>query len=94
MHQVKKGDRVRICKGTPIWQNGKAKIAGRTYTVTVHHIYPGCKLFETSYQSKMAKHLAANSDTKYFPTTVSWAGSGGYWVDCNIEHVTLVESKT
>lgn len=90
MDSIKKGDQVQISKGTPIWQNGEPWITRKTYTVTVHHVYPGYKLPDTSYQSRMARHLTADSDTEHVPTTVSWAGSGGYWVDCNIEHVKLI----
>lgn len=55
MKAFKKGDRVRIRKGTPCHRIRRGNYtAGTTHTVTVHHVVPACQvtlwdLFEDRY---------------------------------------------
>ena len=42
---VKRGDVVRIRKGTPVATGRRnTRLAGRTYTVKVHHVLPGIEI--------------------------------------------------
>ena len=81
---LKKGDRVRIKKGTvirsmhPRHTRDNPKIAGRDYVVTLHDVYQGY------LQSHWHDH-----DRKPFRNQeIVWPGEGGYW--CHVD-TSLVE---
>lgn len=83
---VKAGDRVRIRKGTTVKVIGRpAKPAGRTYTITVHHVLCGCTFTSIGARGSepSGKHLSNPS--------VRWAGPGGYWAEADINDVEKVE---
>lgn len=79
---IKKGDKVRIPKGTEIRSMGAKGThkSGRAQTITVNHMCTGStnRLFNDE-----AEHL---SNPK-----VIWPGSGGYWSEADINDVELVE---
>ncbi len=72
---IQAGDSVKIAKGTLVKnvQTG-TKLAGRSYTVKVHHILSGVTI------SGVAE---ANP-------TIVWAGTGGYWSEADINDVEKV----
>jgi hypothetical protein len=71
---VKRGDRVRIPKGTLIKTCTKGvRLAGRTYVVTVNHTLCGMVDGE-----------------KVVNPSVCWPGPSGYWSKADINDVELV----
>lgn len=75
---LKRGDIVTIPKGTKIqttMPNAREKIAGRTYKVKIHDVYPG--FTDTSYRGK----------TRSVPPRVVWPGEGGYWHEANLSDI-------
>lgn len=71
--EIKRGDRVRIIKGTIVKNSGpgdKIKIAGRSHLVKVHSIYRSFE--EYNYDNVLVKRNAR----------VVWAGAGN-WHECD-----------
>lgn len=76
---VKKGDIVLIKKGTRYhsMKDGEYHTAGKSYKVKVNHVLHG-----TQYMEK-GEEIIKNS-------SVSWAGTGGYWHRADINDVEKV----
>lgn len=82
---VIKGQVVTIPKGTVIHGrvNGRqAKVAKRTYKVTVDHVFNGC----TAYAEY---HPASGSDGVVRPTNpkIVWSGAGNYWHEADVNDI-------
>lgn len=66
--------RVVVPAGTRLWRQGEWRTAKRAQTVTVHTVFQGYR------------------DPRYgkaVPPKISWAGSGGYWVDAVVDEAML-----
>lgn len=75
---IKQGDRVRVPKGTVITRTTHPhprSVVGRTTVVTVTHTFEG---YTDHYTGEEV------------PDGISWAGSGGYWVDVKASDVEVV----
>ena len=86
----KKGDRVRILKGCPLstthpkHNDTKGRYtASRSQVITVHHTLPG-----------MTEYYGTERETHLSNPSVCWPGSGGYWIDADINYVELVDDTT
>lgn len=80
---IMSGDKVTITKGTIIRKNGANKPAGKTFTVTVHHVLNGWKP-DASDIAYAERH--GNTSTGWNPKVV-WAGSGGYWCEADMNDI-------
>jgi len=86
----KAGDKVRIKKGTVLKsmhpQKDNPYEAGRSYTIEVHHVLPGSdkSIFDPD-EPEGFRH------EPYRNPSVRWPGSGGYWVEADINDVEPVE---
>lgn len=80
---LKRGDKVRIPKGTMVLsrKTGKSAPAGRGYIVVVHSI--SCGRNEHIYRGEVVP--AVNP-------AVVWPGSGGYWCEADVNDVVKVEA--
>lgn len=83
-----KGTKVRILAGTiistthPRYSRENPKVAGRTYTVTLHDKYDGSI---NSHWHRHEVHAAFRNQQ------VLWAGEGGYWCWVDSGMVEIVE---
>lgn len=81
---LRKGDRVRIKKGTvirsmhPRHSRDNPKVAGRDYVVTLHDVYNGY----------MPTHYHRHESRPFRNQQIVWPGEGGYW--CHVD-TSLVE---
>lgn len=82
---LKRGDRVRIFKGTALHSMKSGDIVcGKTYVVSLHSV---CKGYEGHSQ------LSGEPGKYVTPPTVTWPGSGGYWTRCDSRLVELVSAQ-
>lgn len=73
----KRGDKVVLPAGTVVSSTrGEDKLLTRKQTVTVHMTYPGY-YGERRTPDGWVRTLV--------PPTVTWAGSGGYWMDARVD---------
>lgn len=73
---VRKGQQLIIPAGSTIRRRGVNSVSKRTQSVTVFSAFSG--------------YLTEGRDgMKLVPPMVSWAGSGGYWADCNVTAAVL-----
>lgn len=83
---IKKGDQVKIKKGTviftthPRFNRENPKIAGRDYVVEAHDVYEG---YIASGWHSHKRHEAVRNQQ------VVWAGTGGYWCWVDSKDVEL-----
>lgn len=73
---------MRIKKGTPLRSSNPQRPifrAERTYTVRVHHLMPGMTGIAGD---EKGRHLQ--------DPMVCWPGTGGYWIDADINAVEKV----
>lgn len=82
---IKRGDKVRVPKGTfirtthPQRENGPSK---RTQTVTINHILNGTD-----------EHKGYHGEWQYRTNpSVVWAGTGGYWCEADINDVEQINA--
>ncbi len=81
---IKPGSYVWVKKGAKLNGTGKdmgvreqGKISGRKYKIRVHNLFKG--------------YTVENHDhSRVFNTKVSWAGTGGYWIETDIHNVEPV----
>jgi hypothetical protein len=86
---IKKGDKVRIRKGTITKRILRdPKPAGRTFTITVDHIL--CGSTRTEYVQSSSLSGVQQVQIPEENPKVRWAGSGGYWVEVDINDVEKV----
>lgn len=81
---IKRGDKVRIPKGTEIRSMGRKGThkAGRAQTIIVNHMCTG------------STSLPFQGPPEHFSNPkVIWPGSGGYWSEADINDVELIESS-
>jgi translation initiation factor RLI1 len=82
-----KGTKVRILKGTvihtthPRYDRENPKVAGRTYTVTLHDRYDG--YINTHWHPHKVNDAYRNQQAL-------WAGEGGYWCWVDTQFVEIV----
>ena len=78
--ELKKGDKIRIKKGTELKTTHPKgnRVAGRTYTVTVFDTDP---------------YVPASMGFPEWAAKVSWVGAGGYWFWTDPANVEKVLSK-
>jgi hypothetical protein len=82
----KSGDEVIIPKHTVIKSTLHGlKYTGKQYNVKVHHILNGSMKYQPKY-------LGIDSDPSivleiYCDPSIVWAGSGGYWVETNVNNL-------
>ncbi len=92
----KKGDVVKIRKGTPVFRSGEVVLAKRDYDITVHHTMTGqCATGYALVRYHGRSSVTIDDDIVLFPwrnPTIRWAGSGGYWCECDINYL-LPESE-
>ena len=82
---IKKGDKVRIPKGTEIRSMGAKGLhkSGRAQTITAHRVCTG------------ATNRPFTGDPEHISNPkVIWPGSGGYWSEADINDVELVVSHS
>ena len=81
---VKPGDMVRVPKGTLIRTTGPGDniiISGKSQRVRVHHMLCGQGVPDGH------PHIMALRDVTVVNPYVVWAGSGGYWHECDVNDV-------
>ncbi len=84
---VKCGDTVTIPKGTVVRHRGKDKPAGRNFKVKVDHLLPG--MTRSDYKPGHTQADARGMVQTLVNPAVRWAGTGGYWAECDVNHVTV-----
>lgn len=79
--QIKSGDSVQVPVGAVVTGTFPSlkKVAGRTHTVKVENTFSGW--------TKISDH---RDDGPRAPK-VSWAGSGGYWHQCDASEVEVIK---
>lgn len=80
---IKRGDKVRIPKGTMVRSmknHNEARPAGRSFVVTVHSMACG-----------QNAHVYRGETVAAVDPAVVWPGTGGYWCECSINDVEKVE---
>jgi hypothetical protein len=85
---IKKGDVVTIRKGTTIRTmapNGKVRVAGRTYKVTVDHILNG--------MNRPVGEKLHNASYPIQDPSVRWPGAGGYWFEVSFNDIPEAQPK-
>lgn len=76
----KRGDKVVLPAGTVVRTRGDEKILARKQTVTVH----------MSSDGYYGERRTVNGWVRTLePPTVTWAGSGGYWMDARVDEEVL-----
>lgn len=75
-----RGDKVVLPAGTIVSSRGEEKVLGRKQTVTAHMVNGG-------YYGE--KRTADGWVRTLVPPTVTWAGSGGYWMDARVDEEVL-----
>lgn len=78
----KAGDRVRVRKGTVVSYKGREKTLKRDTVVTVNHINKG----SNQYVRRVDDVVSMTNPN------IVWAGSGGYWVTCDINQLSTEDS--
>lgn len=80
---IKPGQVVTIPKGTLVKTVYHApRRAGRTYKITVDHLLPG----------RTDRPFSADAPTHLENPKVCWAGTGGYWAECDLNDVPEAQS--
>jgi hypothetical protein len=84
---IHSGDKITIPKGTMVRSHGESKPAGKTFTVTVHHVLNGYEPNDAdiAYAERHGRTAAG------FNPKAVWAGSGGYW--CEVDMNDIPEAK-
>ncbi len=84
---VKKGQTITIRKGVTVKTIGKpAKLAGKTYQVTVDHVLPGSSNMQHRQRTEPPYHFYKEVTHTSNPKAV-WAGPGGYWTEVDLNDV-------
>jgi len=77
-----RGEHVCIPKGTVVTYKGEEKTIKRTRTVIVEHVHQGTN----QYRYREDDVIPMTNPT------IVWAGSGGYWVTCDINQLSTEDS--
>ena len=86
---IQSGDKITIKKGTMVRKQGESKPAGRTFTVTVHHVLNGYKP-DAAELAYMERH--GRTATGWNPKAI-WAGSGGYWAEVDMNDIPEAQGE-